>query len=143
MNRIFVARQPVHVESMIAFVRANWEAMARDGRPLAARFSVYRKDRSAEQNSLMWVWLEQISRDVWVAGRQFDCKVWNEHAKRELLPETCAKGVDKWTVLPTGERVLAMSTTDLNVAEMGDYLDRLSAWAAVEHGVELHVLGQA
>ena len=104
---------------------------------MSARLAPYKKTRSNEQNALMWVWLTQIGVDAWVAGRRFDAETWNEHFKRECLPETCSKGVDKWRVLPIGERVLVMSTTDLNVDEMSVYMTAFSAMAAVEFGVTL------
>lgn len=138
MNRLFIAREAQHVESMIAFIRQNWAAMAQDGQPMAGRFSVYRKDRVAEQNDLMWRWLRQIEQHGWIGGRQYKADpVWHELAKRELLPESCAKIPQKWATLPSGDQVLMMGTSDLNTKEMSDYLDRLGAWAANDLGIEL------
>ena len=52
----------------------------------------------------------------------------HEHCKREFLPESCAKGVEKWGYLPSGERILTMSTTDLNTAEFADYMHQVFAF---------------
>lgn len=137
MNRLFILREPVHLENLIAFLRLNWKAMAQNGAPMAARLAPYKRDRSGEQNALMWVWLGQVEEQAWVAGVQFSADTWNEHFKRALLPDTCAKGVEKWRFLPSGERVLNMSTTHLNVAEMGDYMTALCAMASGDFGVLL------
>lgn len=135
MNRQFVLRDRAHIETMLAFIRQNWRAMSEAGKPLAATLAPYSKPRSSEQNALMWVWLAVIAEHAWTAGRRFDADTWHEHMKREHLPERTAKGKEKWRILPTGERVLALSTTDLSTAEMSDYMNRLEAYAVTELGV--------
>lgn len=137
MNRLFILREPLHVESMIAFVRANWKAFADDGKPLSGLFSPYKRKRSSEQNALMWVWLTQISREAWIGGRQFDEETWNEHHKRLFLPERTNRGKDKWKYLPDGSRLLAISTPDLDTAEMSLYMTALEAYAATDLGVTI------
>ena len=122
---------------MVMALKLNWAAFSLDGKPLGVRVAPYRKKRSDEQNALMWVWLTQIADQAWVAGRRFGDETWHEHFKRECLPETCAKGVDKWRVLPSGERVLVMSTTDLNTEEFSTYMTRFSALSATDYGVTL------
>ena len=135
LARTFVLHTAEHAQALLAFVKANAGAMAKQGQPLEVRVSVHKAKRSSEQNALMWVLLTQIAEQSWVAGRQFDAEVWHEHNKRELLPEETARGVKKWDYLPSGDRVLAMSTTDLDVSEFSTYLEKLQAKAAVELGV--------
>lgn len=135
LARTFVLHTGEHLQSLAAFLKANAGPMAKQGQPLEVRVSVHKAKRSSEQNSLMWVLLTQIADQAWVAGRQFDAEVWHEHNKRELLPEETARGVKKWDYLPNGDRVLAMSTTDLDVSEFSTYLEKLQAKAAVELGV--------
>lgn len=106
-------------------------------KPLKVTVAENKSKRSNEQNRLMWDRLTAISEQARPGGSTFSPEAWNEHCKRELLPESCAKGVPKWDYLPTGDRVLKMSTPDLDVAEMTDYLDKLAAMAAVDLGVEL------
>ncbi len=137
MNRLFVLREQLHFNSLIAALSANWQAMAAMDKPLGVTVAPYKKKRSHEQNALMWVWLTQISHQAWVAGRQFDEETWNEHAKREFLPERTSKGLEKWRFLPSGERVLAISTPDLNTGEMSLYMNALEAWAVSDLGVEI------
>jgi len=137
LARTFILRSPEHAQSLMAFVRSNARELADQGTPLQVRVSIYRRSRSTEQNALMWVRLTQIAEQAWVGGKQFSAEAWHEHFKRELLPEETASGVSKWRDLPRGGRELAMSTTDLNVAEFGDYLTALEAYAASELGVTL------
>ena len=135
MNHLFVLREQRHLDALLASLHSNWQAFARMEQPLGCTVAPYRLNRSQEQNALMWVWLTHASQHAWVAGQQFSAETWNEHFKRELLPERNAKGMAKWHHLPSGERVLAMSTRDLNVGEMSRYMLALQAALATELGV--------
>lgn len=135
LARTFILREPQHAQSLIAFLKSNAGPMAQQGQPLEVRVCVYKAKRSTEQNSLMWALLQQIADQAWVGGRRYEPEVWNVHMKRELLPEETARGVKKWRHLPSGERELFMSTTDLDVSEMSTYVEKLQAKAAVELGV--------
>ena len=135
--RTFVLHGPEQAKLLHAFLKSNAAAMAKRGDPLEVRVTIHKANRTLPQNSLMWIVLEHMKDQAWISGRRFDAETWNEHAKREFLPEECASGKQKWRVLPTGERVLAMSTSDLNVEEMSTYLDKLQAFATAELGVEL------
>lgn len=137
--RKFVLWQAIHRENLIAFIDANWEAFAATKHPLQVVVSRYFSNRSLEQQSLMWVWLQQLEREGWVGGRRYSADLWHEHLKRELLPERNARGDEKWRVLPSGERLLAMSTTRLNTAEMSAYMEAMSAFAS-SIGVTLRTL---
>ena len=136
MNRLFVLREQRHLDALLASLQSNWQAFARREQPLGCTVAPYRITRSQEQNALMWVWLSQTEQQAWVGGMQFSAETWNEHFKRELLPERNAKGLAKWDILPTGERRLAMSTRDLNVTEMSLYMQALQAALATELGVQ-------
>ena len=140
--RVFILREPVHAHSLIAFLKENAGEQARIGRPLEVRVSVYREKRSSGANALMWVWLGQIADQVRPNGQRFDAEVWNGFFKRELLPEETARGVKKWRLLPNGERELFMSTSDLDVEEMGTYLTAMQAHAATEFGLRLESLAE-
>ena len=135
MNRLFVLREQRHLDALLASLQSNWQAFARREQPLGCTVAPYRLNRSQEQNALMWVWLTHASQHAWVAGQQYSPETWNEHFKRVLLPERNAKGLAKWHHLPSGERVLAMSTRDLNVSELGLYMQALQAALASELGV--------
>jgi len=106
------------------------------GDPIEVTVRKRRAPRSVEQNALMWQRLDDIAQGYWPAGRQFAAKVWNEQCKIEFLPDVAASGKPKWIYLPTGERILGLSTSDLSVDEMNDYLRYLEVFA-VENGVTL------
>lgn len=137
MRRMFVLREQQHRDSMLACIALNWEAFANAGQPLGVSVAPYKRKRSDEQNALMWVWLTQISEQVWANGQRYAPETWHEHLKRELLPETNDRGKQKWNYLPDGERVLVMGTSDLNVGEFTQYLERLAAHASTQLGATL------
>ena len=140
MVRKFVFFTPVDWQRFTAFCKANIKPMAEQERYLQAVVSEYKKSRSAESNSFMWVGLlDPMSEQAWQAGRRLSPEGWNLVMKILHLPDTCAKGVDKWLYTADGDRTLMMSTTDLNTAEMGLYLTKCSAYAASDLGVHLPV----
>lgn len=105
-----------------------------------------RKVRSLPQNALMWAArLKDISQQAWVDGRQFSEEVWHEHLKREYLPEGDEEDLGKlvkdpekyrkWAILPSGERDLVGSTTQLTKYGFSQYMMQVEAWAAQELGV--------
>jgi len=104
------------------------------------------KPRKQSQNALMWVGpLADIAEQAWVNGQRFTAEAWNEHMKREYLPEEfdpelCLEGYRKWDYTPRGERVLVGSTTDLTVKGMAQYLTQVEA-AGAELGVEFRSRG--
>jgi len=136
--RKFILKTDADVRIFMAFMRANRKPMAEQGRFLQVVVSEYKASRSNEQNAYMWAGiLEPIAEQAFVAGQRFKAEVWNEHLKEIFLPETNAKGMDKWMYLPNGGRRLMMSTSDLNHDEMGLYLTQIAAFAADELGVLL------
>lgn len=112
-----------------------------DENPLEVVIREQVKPRKLSQNALMWVGpLADISEQAWVNGRRFTAEVWNDHFKREFLPEEydpelCVEGYRKWDYTPRGERVLVGSTKDLTVKGMAQYLTQVEA-AGAELGVE-------
>ncbi len=137
MKKTFVIRDASVIDRVAAFLAENWQGMAALGKPLAVSVGEHRAKRSLEQNALMWVWLGFIAEHAVVNGQRFSPEAWNVHMKREHLPAMCRKGLAKWVELPRGERELAMSTTDLDVEEMGLYLNALEAYAADVLGLTL------
>lgn len=103
------------------------------------------KPRKIDQQKLMWSGaLKDIAEQAWVQGRQFSAEVWHEHFKRELLPETFTEGetlegYEKWSYLPSGERVLIGSTTKLTTKGFSKYLDQVYAFGG-SLGVRFHTV---
>lgn len=125
MRRMFILKEPLHFQSMLAALTANWKTMADMGQPLGVHVAPYKRSRSDEQNALMWVWLTQVKEQAWVNGQQFDEETWHEHYKREFLPEVNARGDHKWRYLPDGTRQCIGSTTRLKTDEMSLYMQKL------------------
>lgn len=137
-NRVFVLRGPDQARLLIQFLKANAGPMAAQDTPLEVSVRVWKPRATDEQRALIWVINEQIAQQAWVLGRRFDAETWHEQLKRELLPEVTRKGVPKWRVLANGDRVLSMSTENLDRQEKSIYIDALLARAA-DLGVEVHI----
>jgi hypothetical protein len=79
--------------------------------------------------------LMTIARQAAPGGQKFDMKTWKEHFRAEFL------GFKTVTVKNpmTGKKVRRrqrVSTEDLGVKGYGEYIDRVTAYAATELGVE-------
>lgn len=95
------------------------------------------KKREVYQNKWLWSLNTDLSNQVTIEGKKFSPESWHELLKRQFLPETCEKGVDKWDYLPNGDRFLRMSSTDLNIKEFRDYSDEIEAFAVTEFNVRI------
>ena len=141
LDRTFVLDNELRAEAAARFIASNWRAMNEAGHPMALRCYEHKERRTLEQQSLMWIRLGEISEQAWVGGRQFSAEVWHEWAKSEYLPDEigptkrCRKGYVKWAVMPSGERTLIGSTTQLTTFGMAEYMEQLQAYGASELGV--------
>lgn len=101
-------------------------------RPTVARCPTCKRrhKRTLPQNALYWELLGEISKRLKPQGQQFSDEVWHEYLKRRYLGADDVK-------LPNGKTaVIAKSTADCDVAEFGEYFDKVQAWAA-DHDVWL------
>jgi hypothetical protein len=137
-DRTFVIRTWEDAKRLWNFLKQNAKAMADQGRFIEVRVYEWKPRATDQQHAVIWVINEQIAQAAWVAGRRFDAETWHEQLKRELLPEETRKGVPKWRVLPSGERELYMSTTNLDREEKSEYIDRQIAYAA-DLGVQIQI----
>lgn len=112
-------------------------------KPLQVLIREAPRKRKLDQNALMFAGpLSDISEQSWVGGRQFSIDVWHDHCKRSFLPasfepELCLEGYQKWEVGPSGGMVLIGSTTQLTVAGMAQYIEKIHAFGA-SLGVMFH-----
>lgn len=115
-----------------------------DKRPVEVVVREEVRARKLDQNALYWAGpLRDIAEQAYVKGRQYSAEVWAEFFKREYLPEEfdpeqCKEGYRKWEYLPSGERALIGSTTQLTVRGFAEYLTKVEAYGAQELGVEFH-----
>lgn len=134
--RVFILREPRQAAELVAFIKASAGQAAADRRPLKVTVAPYREKRSDRANAFMWAAvLQPIAAQACVAGRYFDADVWHQHYSREFLPAMTSSGKEKWQWLPSGERVLAIGTSDLDAREFAVYLEQVQADAATNHGV--------
>lgn len=76
--------------------------------------------RSIEQNKRYHAMIRDLSAIAWLDGRQYAADAWAEYFKQSFIG---------WDDLPGGGR-RGISTTTLNVAEFGEYMTKIEAWAA-------------
>jgi hypothetical protein len=129
MMRVFVLRGEQQAQSLWAFLRQNWQAMADANKPLSVTVAEHKSKRSGEQNKRYWAVLNEIAEQAWVAGKQFSSDAWHEYMKRKFI------GAED---LPGGGQI-GISTTALSVAEFSDYTTKIEAYAATELGVEIRL----
>lgn len=130
LSRSFVLRNDNLAQSLWGFLRANWKAMAADGRPLLVTVAEHKAKRNVEQNKRLHAMLSEIAEQAWVQGRQFDAETWKEHYRRKLIG---TEEID----LPDGTRTeRGISTTTLNVHEFADFMTKIEEHACGELGVE-------
>jgi len=126
MNRTFVLRDDLNARQLWAFLRANWQALATAGTPLAVTVHEHKAKRSGEQNRLYWALLTEIAEHAWIDGRRFSKDAWHAHFAGEFI------GYEEG---PGGQRV-PISTTTLSVPEFTGYIERVQQYATEQLGVE-------
>lgn len=124
--RLFILREERHLQSMLAFLAGNWEACAKDGKPLAVQIQPEKVKRNLQQNRLYHAMLRQISEQAWIEGRQYGVDVWHEQMKRQFI------GIID---LPGGAS-MGQSSTSLSVGEFAAFVTQVQAWATTELGVQ-------
>jgi hypothetical protein len=131
VNRLFVLRELQHLHSLLAFLSANWQQFAAEGKFLAVTVTFYKSKRSLEQNRRYFgpAVLGAIAEQAWVGGRQYSKEVWHEQFKRQFI------GV---VDLPGGA-TMAMSSTELSVEEFSNFMQQVEAFAASELGVHFTI----
>jgi len=93
------------------------------GQPMLLTLQTEKEKRRNLQNRRYWAIVHDISDQL-----GFDADTWHEYFKRRFI------GIRELR-MPDGEIInLGMSSTDLSVAEFGDYMLCVEAWA-VEKGV--------
>jgi hypothetical protein len=118
-----ICRTPDHIEGV-----SNQITKLLVHGPVFVKVQNYTEKRRAAQNRRYWAVLHDIAEQLKVNGLMLSADAWHEWAKRRFI------GVRE-LVLPDGEIIaLGQTSTDLSVAEFGDYMDTLEAWAA-EHDV--------
>lgn len=127
-------------EQGTAAMRAAWpwaREQLRQGRALVAEYRLLEDDITARQRGYLHaVVLTEISRFARVNGQAFPMKVWKEHFRSEFLGFEVVTHINPLTGKKSRRRV-RVSTEDLGIRGMADYIDRVIAFAATELGVQV------
>lgn len=128
MQKLFVLREALHLASLVAFLTANWQVFAREGKFLAVTVTFYKSKRSLDQNRRYFgpAVLGAIEDQAWLDGRRYGKESWHEHFKRKFI------GV----IDIPGGGVRAMSSADLNVEEFSIFMQQVEAYAAQDLAVQ-------
>jgi hypothetical protein len=127
MERLFVIHSQLHANALVAFVRANYEAMADEGRPMAVLVTEHKSKRNTQQNRLYWALLREISEQAWIDGKQFSSEAWHAFFASKFIG---------WQDAPGGIKT-PISTTTLDVHAFAEYVTQIQAYAGTELGIEL------
>lgn len=82
----------------------------------------WKAKRKLSQNSLYWMWLNEISEQVTVSDKKHSAEIWHEYFKRYFCPI-------KIIPMPAGDDLEVRSTKELDTGEMHYYLNRIEQWA--------------
>lgn len=131
MYREFTLRSPSAWSALVAFVKSNAKACNDAGKPIRLIVTTDEAKRNADQNRRLWGYVYRtIAEQAFVNGHQFDADVWHEHCAR-------AFGVCDEITLPDGEIVTRRkSTTQMTVSEFSEYMERVTAYATQQLGVQ-------
>ena len=84
--------------------------------------------RSNEQNRRYWELLNQLAEQLKTADGKFSAEVWHWYFRQRFL------GCEDVTLPNRKKMVIPRSTTDLDIPEFTEYMDRVEHFAH-EHGV--------
>lgn len=131
MFREFTLRSPAAWHAALAVIKGNAKACADAGRPIRLIITTEEEKRNSEQNRRLWGYVYRtIAEQAFVNGQQFDADVWHEALCRRF-------GVCDEVTLPDGEIVTRRkSTTQMTVSEFSEYMERVTAYATQQLGVQ-------
>lgn len=107
------------------------------GRQLVAEFRLLEDDITQRQRAYLHaVVLTEIAQYARPGDQQFPMKVWKEHFRAEFLGFEVVTSINPLTGKKHRRRV-RVSTEDLGIRAMAEYIDRIIAFAATELGVQV------
>ena len=99
-------------------------------KPWSVTVEPYKKKRSLSQNSLMWMWINDVADRVQDETGQDADDVHDFFKQKFLKPKV---------VEIAGETIMKYSTKDLTVPEMITYMDQIYAFVISELGILLPI----
>ena len=110
-----------------------------DGHALVAEFRLAEDNKTDKQRAYFHgVILTEIAKQAKVNGQRFDFKTWKEYFRKEYLGFKTVTTINPMTGKKSRNRV-RVSTEDLGVKAYSNYIDRVTAFAVTELGVEFSV----
>ncbi|MES2973382.1 MAG: hypothetical protein V4757_07225 [Pseudomonadota bacterium] len=107
------------------------------GRHLVMTIGLLEDDiTNAQRGYLHAVVLTEIAQFARANGEQFPMSVWKEHFRSEFLGFKLVTAINPFTGRKSRRRV-RVSTEDLGIKAMAEYIDRIIAFAATELGVQV------
>ena len=97
-------------------------------KPWKVTIESYSRRRTNNQNALMWRWINEIA-DYVCEHTGMDSDDIHEFFKVKFL--------NPKTITIAGEQIETRSTKHLTTKEMGEYMDRIHAWASTDLGLRL------
>lgn len=105
------------------------------GRHLVMELKLWEDDITQKQRAYLHaVVLTEIAQYARPNGQSFPMKVWKEHFRKEWLGFKTVTTINPITGKKSRRRV-SVSTEDLGIRAMAEYIDRMIAYAATELGV--------
>jgi hypothetical protein len=109
-----------------------WPEQVAAGKPLAVTVFEWKAKRSLEQNSRLHALLGEIAEQATVGGRKFTLEVWKQFFAQQFIGSEDIS-------LPNGKVIhRPVSTTTLDAAAFGDFMQRIESYAVSELGVRFH-----
>mgnify|MGYP003528932380 CR=1 FL=1 len=113
--------------------------LLKDGHALVAEFRLAEDHKTDKQRKYFHgVILTEIARKAKVNGERFDFRTWKEFFRKEYLGFKTVTTINPMTGKKSRNRV-RVSTEDLGVKAYSNYIDRVTAFAVTELGVEFSV----
>ena len=113
--------------------------LLKDGHALVAEFRLAEDCKTDKQRAYFHkVVLGEITKQAKPNGQKFDFKTWKEYFRKNYLGFKTVTFRDPMTGKYTKTRV-RVSTEDLGVKAYSNYIDRVTAFAVTELGVEFSV----
>jgi hypothetical protein len=128
--RVFILQKEENARALFAFLKANWRALAGQGKALSVTVTEHKKQRSVVQNKRLHAMLADIAEAAYVNGSQYSQEAWKEYYRRKFI------GAEEVRFPDGAMQERGISTTTLSVAEFADFMSRIEAHAIMELGIE-------
>jgi hypothetical protein len=126
---IFTLTSDLEAQRLWIFLKDRWRKAASDGKPFVVEVVPATAPQTRKQQRRYRAILRMIAADAWVDGKQHSADWWAGHFASEFIGiETDEFGV-----------IQPMSSAELNVHEMNDYMLRIEQFATEVLQIELQL----